>query len=103
MIKLIALYQRPDDPEAFMRHYREVHVPLVKRLPGLQKLVLDTVTADAFGGEPQLALIAEMHFADRDAYKTAMRSQENQAAAADLASFAEGLATVLVTDSDEAA
>jgi len=101
MIKLIALYKRPEDPEAFMRHYREVHTPLTRRLPGLQALVVNSVTADAFGNEPEYALIAEMHFADRNAFTSAMRSPENKALAEDLSGFAAGLATVLVTDSEE--
>lgn len=101
MIKLIALFKRPDDLEAFMRHYREVHVPLAGRLPGLEALVVNTVTADAFGNEPEYALIAEMLFADRDAFLGAMRSPENRALAEDLSGFAAGLATVLVTDSEE--
>ncbi|HKI56529.1 MAG TPA: EthD family reductase [Trueperaceae bacterium] len=103
MIKLIALYKRPDDLDAFMRHYREVHTPLARRLPGLQQMVVNTVTADAFGKEAELALIAEMHFADRDAFNAAMRSDANKALAEDLAGFAGGLATVLVTDSEEVA
>jgi len=101
MIKLIALYRRPDDLEAFMEHYRDVHTPLTLALPGLQRLVLDRVTADAFGGEPEFVLMAEMHFADRDAFRAAMRSEENRRLAADLKTFAADVATVLVTESEE--
>ena len=35
MIKLIALYKKPADVEAFEAHYREVHLPLVQKVPGL--------------------------------------------------------------------
>jgi uncharacterized protein (TIGR02118 family) len=35
MYKLIALYQTPDDPQSFMSHYNDVHLPLVKQTPGL--------------------------------------------------------------------
>ena len=101
MIKLIALYRRPDDLEAFLQHYREVHTPLTLALPGLQRLVLDRVTGDAFGVEPEFVLMAEMHFADRDAFKAAMRSEENRRLAADLQAFAGGVATVLITESEE--
>jgi len=98
VIKLIALYRKPDDPEAFFAHYRDVHTPLVRRLPGLERLVLDRVTADAFGAEPAYVLIAEMHFADRETFKNAMRSKENAAVAEDLGGFARGLATVLIAE-----
>ncbi len=98
MIKLIALYRRPDDEAAFLRHYRETHLPLVQRTPGLMRTVLQRVTADALGGEPPYFLVAEMHFPDRATYETAMRSPENRAAGRDLMSFAGGLVTLLVTE-----
>lgn len=101
MIKLIALYRRPDDLDAFLEHYREVHTPLTRQLPGLERLVVDRVTADAFGGEPEFVLMAEMHFPDAATFKTAMRSDENRRLGADLQSFAKGIATVLITESEE--
>jgi len=101
MIKLIALYRRPDDLEAFLEHYREVHTPLTLALPNLERLVLNRVTADAFGGEPEFVLVAEMHFADEDGFKSAMRSEENRRLAADLQGFAGGVATVLIAESEE--
>lgn len=101
MVKLIALYRRPDDLDAFLAHYHDVHTPLVRQLPGLQRLVVDRITADAFGGEPAYVLIAEMHFADRSAFKQAMRSEANRRVAEDLRAFAGDLATVLVTDAEE--
>ena len=32
--RFLALYEKPADPEAFDRHYREIHIPLGHRLPG---------------------------------------------------------------------
>lgn len=100
---MLALYRRPDDMDAFLKHYREVHTPLVERVPGLAKLVVNHVTADAFGGEPEFVLIAELHFPDRDSLRSALRSDENRAVGRDLMEFAPGLATVLIADSDEMA
>lgn len=101
MIKLLALYKTPDDLDAFMTHYHEVHTPLVLKTPGLDRLVVDRVTADAFGGDPEYVLIAEMHFRDRDTFRAAMKSEENRAVGRDLMGFAKGLATVLVTESED--
>jgi uncharacterized protein (TIGR02118 family) len=101
-VKVIALYDRPDDPEAFFKHYETVHAPLVKRTPGLQSFVLNRVTADAFGGVPRYALIAEMTYAGRAAFDAAMRSPENQAVGQDLMSFAKGKVSVVIADSAEA-
>lgn len=38
MVKLIALYRYPEDPESFDKHYEQVHTPLVEKMPGLKKL-----------------------------------------------------------------
>ncbi len=102
MIKLIAIYDKPDDEASFWEHYRKVHAPLTRELPGLQGLELLRVTADAFGGEPPHYLVATMSFADRDAFRAAMRSEENARLAADLMSFAKGKVRVLVSEVEEA-
>src|ERR1700677_369147 len=67
-VKIIAIYDRPDDPESFFRHYETVHAPLVKKTPGLQSFVLNRVTEDMFGSEPPYVLIAEMTYPDRAAF-----------------------------------
>jgi uncharacterized protein (TIGR02118 family) len=33
--RFLALYDTPADREASGRHYNEVHIPLMRRLPGL--------------------------------------------------------------------
>ena len=98
MVKLIALYEKPDDPAAFWDHYLNVHAPLTETLPGLRAVNLNRVTGDAFGGEPRYVLIAEMIFPDRATFDEAMRSSENRALGKDLMSFARGKVTVLVTE-----
>jgi uncharacterized protein (TIGR02118 family) len=37
-VRFLALYETPADPEAFDRHYREVRIPLGRRLPGLRRV-----------------------------------------------------------------
>ena len=101
-IKLIAIYDQPADAEAFFKHYDEVHTPLVKQTPGLRRVVLNRITADAFGGAAPYALIAEMHYPDRETFDAAMKSPENRAVGKDLMSFARGKVKVLIADSAEA-
>ena len=100
MVKLIALYTRPADVEAFEQHYNEVHAPLIRQVPGLRKLVVNTVWG-APRGEPAYYKIAEMWFDDRAAFDTAMASPENRAAGKDLMSFARDYVTMLFVDSTE--
>jgi uncharacterized protein (TIGR02118 family) len=101
-VKLIAIYDRPDDPEAFFKHYETVHARLVKKTPGLESFVLNRVTEDVLGGEPSYVLIAEMTYPDRATFDAAMKSPENQAAGQDLMSFAKGKVRILVADSMQA-
>ena len=98
MKKLIALYRKPADVEAFLTHYNEVHLPLVAETPGLLRTVVNRVTASPMGGEPAFFMIVEMHYADEASFDTAMKSPENRAAGKDLMSFARDIVTLLVAE-----
>src|ERR1039457_2495216 len=37
MVRFLVLYDKPQDAAAFDRHYREVHVPMAEKLPGLRR------------------------------------------------------------------
>lgn len=95
MHKLVALYRKPQDPQAFDRAYFDTHIPLLKLVPGLQRVELSRVTG-ALGGETDLYLIAEMYFPDQETMDRALASPENRAAGKNLMSFAKGLVTFLV-------
>ena len=45
MVKLIALYKKPSDVQAFDEHYNNKHTPLVKKMPGLKKLEVSKITS----------------------------------------------------------
>jgi uncharacterized protein (TIGR02118 family) len=36
MAKLVVMYPKPKDPAHFERFYREVHIPLVEKMPGIK-------------------------------------------------------------------
>lgn len=96
-IKLIALYRKPDDVEAFLNHYDQVHAPLVRKTPHLGRMVVNRVTGSPMG-EPAYFLMAEMQFPDRARFDEAMASPENRAAGKDLMGFARELVTLLVVE-----
>ncbi len=98
MIKIVALYKKPADPDQFLHHYTEVHLPLVRRTPGLAQLKVSRVLANAFGGEAPYFLITEMVYPDRATFEAAMRSDENRAVAKDTANFPQGILTALVCE-----
>lgn len=97
MVKLIALYKKPPDPQAFDDHYRNKHTPLVKKMPGLKKLEVSRVT-NAIGGEAKFYLIAEMYFENEDALSAAMASPEGKAAGKDLMEFAGSIVHMMIAE-----
>jgi uncharacterized protein (TIGR02118 family) len=38
--RLLVLWDTPADPDCFERHYRELHIPLVRQLPGVRRYTL---------------------------------------------------------------
>lgn len=73
--RFLALYETPADPEAFDRHYREIHSPLGRRY---------TVGRDAAAvrGAPYY-LVAELDWDTMDELRAAFASPEGRATAAD--------------------
>jgi uncharacterized protein (TIGR02118 family) len=94
MIKLVALFKRPDDVSEFERHYTDVHAPLMSKVPGLLRMEV-TRNLKAFRGEPEYFQITEMYFADQDSFDAAISSEENRATGKDLMSFARDVVTML--------
>ncbi len=83
----LALYETPADPEAFDRHYREIHIPLGRRLPGLRRYAVSRDVA-AVRGEPYY-LVAELDWDTLDELRAAFASPEGRATAADAARLQE--------------
>ena len=73
-VKVVIIYPRPGDEQAFERAYLDEHVPLVEgKLKGLTRLVLTKVT-----GSPQGKIaayrIAEVYFSSMNDLQTIMDS-----------------------------
>jgi uncharacterized protein (TIGR02118 family) len=85
--RFLALYETPTDPEAFARHYRQIHIPLIRQLPRLRRY---TVGHDiiALHGAPYY-LIAELEWDSMDELRAAFASPEGRATAADAARLQE--------------
>ncbi len=82
MARMVAVYKQPQNPEAFNRHYYDVHVPLAMKIPGLQKYevskgpVLSTTGHSAY-------LVAIIYFENMAALKAGFASPEGKACAED--------------------
>ncbi|MBI3915240.1 MAG: EthD family reductase [Chloroflexi bacterium] len=90
MVKLVALYKKPTDPAAFDKAYFETHIPLVKKIPGLSRVIVSRFTG-APRGDPEFYLMAELLFKDKSTMDAAMASPENMEAGKNLMGFARGL------------
>ncbi|WP_344149188.1 EthD family reductase [Nocardioides koreensis] len=80
-------YAAPSDPEGFDAHYRDVHVPLASRLPGLRRFTASHPRA--LGGADAPYLVAELWFSDVDAMKAALKSPAMADTAADAQAMTE--------------
>jgi uncharacterized protein (TIGR02118 family) len=98
MVKLVALYKQPADIEAFEKAYFDMHIPLIKKVPGLQNTTITRFTRTVVGDG--FYLMAEMYFADQDALKAGMKSPEMAAAGENLDGFAKGMYTLLFATED---
>ncbi|RXT08805.1 EthD family reductase [Ammoniphilus sp. CFH 90114] len=87
MVKLIAIYRKPENVEEFDQHYHDVHAPLAAKMPGLIKLEVNKIYGTPMG-ESDLHLIAEMYFETKEALVQALSSPEGRAAGKDLMGFA---------------
>lgn len=95
MARLLVLYGTPNDRAAFDRYYFGHHVPLAKSIPGLKGYEVSDGAIASPGGASDRHLVATLRFDSMAAIQTAFASPEGQAAAADLANFADGGAELI--------
>ena len=98
MVKLTVLYSPPADAAAFDDYYHSTHVPLAEALPGLRRFEVSKVSGSLDGSTPLYHLQAELYFDSTDALWGALGSAEGQATAADVAKFASGGVTMMLSE-----
>ena len=78
MYKIVAIWGAPKDSdiEAFEKHYREVHVPLARKVPGLKKLILTRIDSGLEGAKPPFYRVAELYFDSEQALEKAHHAPE---------------------------
>jgi uncharacterized protein (TIGR02118 family) len=99
--KIVVLYKKPKNAEAFDKHYSSVHIPLAKKIPGLKKYDISTGEVGVPAGPSGTHLVATLYFDSLDAIKAGLASPQGQAAAGDLANFADGGAELYFFDTKE--
>jgi uncharacterized protein (TIGR02118 family) len=86
MARFLVLWGTPEDPDFFEHHYREIHVPLVKKLPGVRRYTFSRDPRPVRGD--LYYRIAEVDFDDIAALQRAFASPEGRAAASDVNALA---------------
>jgi uncharacterized protein (TIGR02118 family) len=92
---LTVCYGHPSDPEAFDAYYTSTHTPLAEKIPSLVSFTARHCTS-LDDSPPPYYLVAELGFDSQGALAAALSSPEGNAAAADVAKFADGGVTMFV-------
>ena len=90
MCKLTVLYGHPADPAAFDRYYREVHIPIARRMRGLKGWTIGKCEAATPGEQPPYYMIVSLYADTRADMEKIIASPEGQATIADVPKFATG-------------
>ena len=101
MVKVLLLFGKPVDREAFDHYFEQTHRPLLAKLPDLGALRINHV-AGAVTGESPFYLIVELEFSSEEAMQIGLNSDLGQTMAKDFSNFASGGITVLLCQSQDA-
>jgi len=103
-VTLLAMFKRPDGGDealrTFWQRYHDEHMPLIAKVPGLRGSKVWDVTRRYTGED--LVGVTEMYFDDMDALKTAMRSDEMNAAGKVIGELAGPLMTLVALEEQRA-
>ena len=100
--KLVVIYPRPADVDAFERAYTEEHVPMaVEKFKGMAKFVASRVVGSPGGGTPPFHRIAELHFPSMEALREAASSPGAQEAVAHAVSISTGGEPIFLVAEEE--
>jgi uncharacterized protein (TIGR02118 family) len=98
MYRLTVLYGHPQDPAAFDRYYREVHIPLARTMKGLKGWTIGKCESAVPGQPPPYYMIVGLYAESRADLEAILASPEGQATVEDVPRFATGGFTFMFDD-----
>lgn len=101
MYRLSAIYGQPTDKAAFDTYYRDVHLPIARKMQGLTGWTLTWTSAQDGDDLPAIHLVADLYAEDAASMQRILDSPEGQAANADLANFVTGGVTFISGDVED--
>lgn len=100
-VKIVVIYPRPLDEEAFENSYRNEHVPLVEqKIKGLTRFVA-TKVIESPQGKVAAYRLAELHFSSRGDLQAALDSDGGKLVVEHAAKISTGGAPILLVCSEE--
>jgi uncharacterized protein (TIGR02118 family) len=100
-VKLVVVYPRPKDVEAFETVYNLEHVPMaVEKLAGKTKIVASKIVGSP-QGTPPFHRIAEIHFPSMDALQACAASDGGKQTIANAVAISSGGAPIFLVAEEE--
>lgn len=90
MCRLTVLYGHPTDTAAFDRYYREVHIPIARRMKGLKGWTIGKCQSAVADQPAPYYMIVGLYAETRADLEAIIASPEGQATVADVPKFASG-------------
>src|SRR5260370_41990080 len=101
MMRIVSPHGHPEDPAEFDRYYRDVHTPLVQRIPGVRRIRFGRVVGTSDDSPPPYYLVSDVYFDDAAALQAAAETSEMTPALADAANLAEGNLASMLCDVED--
>jgi uncharacterized protein (TIGR02118 family) len=100
-VKLVVIYPRPDDIEAFETVYKRDHVPMaVAKLAGKTKIVASKIVGSPHG-TPPFHRITEIHFPSMEALQACAASDGGKQTIANAVAISSGGAPIFLVAEEE--
>jgi uncharacterized protein (TIGR02118 family) len=101
LVRITSLHGFPANPAEFDRYYRDVHTPIVQRVPGVRNIRFGRVFRTADGEPAPYYLVSDVYFDDAAALERALASPEMAEALADVPNFATGGVKIMFCDYED--
>ena len=101
-IKVLVIYPRPTDADAFEKAYVEEHVPLAaEKIKGMTRFAASKVVGTPDGSEPPFARVAELYFPSMEALERSVASAGTQEAVAHAFKISSGGPPIILVAEEE--
>jgi uncharacterized protein (TIGR02118 family) len=96
------LHRRSDlSVEEFGQYSKATHVPLVARVPGLKRYIVNYTVANPMGADAACDAVAELSFESPEGFQAALTTDEGKAALADQPNYLDMVRTHMLIVADQ--